>query len=63
MRRCDGCRFFHEVSKRADVPTEPDEVWGECRRHPPSGPSSTWPKVKGQDWCGDWMAIPGNFAG
>ena len=60
---CDNCRWFdpdHEKAEFFDA-AAPDEIEGWCRRYPPatvkvedSASYGVWPKVGGQDWCGEW---------
>jgi hypothetical protein len=49
---CDKCRFFLE---------EPNETYGECRRHAPvvrmqiEDTATWWPVVERNDWCGEYF--------
>jgi len=53
--RCDTCKFMWPVEKDAEV------IYHECRCHAPQLASSNqgWPKVKVDDWCGEYVALVG----
>ncbi len=60
-RSCGGCRFWEQA-----------DLHGHCKRHAPTvvapggrapnGTPSTftaWPRVPGEQWCGEWAADEG----
>jgi hypothetical protein len=51
---CETCRYYKEIANDKGV----------CRRVSPcpvdprvNGNVTTWPKVKPNDWCGEWKII------
>lgn len=53
--QCDSCKFMWPVEKDGTI------VYYECRCHAPQLASNTngWPKVKTNDWCGEYQALVG----
>lgn len=54
---CAGCRFY---DPDLDLRREVSPLLGFCRRHPPAPAAlkarDTFPKVRCNDWCGDFEA-------
>jgi len=47
---CGSCRYWQQYGTFAAV--------GVCRRRPPvviSEAHTVWPRVGGEDWCGEWV--------
>ena len=47
-KKCDNCKHYLRPITRKE---------GECRRHAPIivvGLGTKWPRVSGNEWCGDW---------
>ncbi len=57
MSTCDHCKFYDET---------PGGIAGACRRYAPrptdrqdaegDDPWAYWPKVAGDEWCGEWVS-------
>ena len=52
--QCDTCKYWKEM-----MDNDPNHIWGECRRYPPSSPGTANPPpcTKNDWWCGEWEAI------
>lgn len=61
--RCETCAWFVPISIRG----QPDNTFGDCRIDPPklvqyadehgAEPSSEWPAVPIEGFCGKWKAL------
>jgi len=59
---CEKCRFW-----KLDPTSDPDEPFGECRRHAPLPKFYTvsddrlqadWPLTHCREWCGEFQPLP-----
>ncbi len=68
--KCATCRFFHDQQPSEMRGGSRAELFGYCRRqppsvipqifvgNPPSMPQTVWPIVAKEDWCGEYKPIP-----
>ena len=70
--KCENCRFFNDQRPSEAGGGSRAELYGYCRRQPPSViqqtlvganqasmPQTAWPIVGKEDWCGEYKPDPG----
>ena len=67
MSTCSQCKHWSTGRPRHERTVISDDYLGQCRRHPPvvlqgfedlppKGPRGWWPRVRADDFCGEWAA-------
>jgi len=64
--QCANCRYARPAHESGGGKAGSQVAWAECRRHAPTvawnmaagGSVSCFPGVTGDQWCGDYKALP-----
>jgi hypothetical protein len=52
---CRDCDYWKREESEVGGDTDPDDVKGECRRHPPALKGMPrWPITAPNEWCGEF---------